>query len=83
MKTTLMGFARRDQRRARTLARRLVAIIKQYQADPASNFSLRSEAAALAHRVSGRLRQAEVVDRMILTDRGERRQMFVPHRALN
>jgi hypothetical protein len=83
MKTSLMGFARRDQRRARTQSRRLVAILRQYKADPASNYSLRSEAAALARRISGRLRQAEAVDRMILTDRGERRQVSVPHRVLN
>lgn len=82
MKTSLMGSARRNQRRARTQGRRLAAILKQYQADPA-NYSLRSEAAALARRVSVRLRQAEAVDRVILTDRGDRRQVFVPHRVLN
>jgi hypothetical protein len=78
-----MGFARRDQRRARTQARRLVAILKKYHADPASHYSLRSEAAALARRVSVRIRRAEVIDRVILTDRGERRQVFVPYRVLN
>jgi hypothetical protein len=79
MKTRLMGFARQSQRRARTQARRLGAILKQYDADPVRNFSLRGEAAALARRVSGNWRQSEVIDRVILTDRGERRQVFLNH----
>jgi hypothetical protein len=78
MKTILMGYARQARRRARTQARRLGAILRQYQADPEHNYWLRSEAAALARRASASLRQSEVFGRVILTDRGERRQVFVP-----
>jgi hypothetical protein len=77
MKTVMMGFAIRAQRRARTQARRLGAILRQYQADPEENYSRRSDAAGLARRVSAAWRQSETVARVILTDRGERRQVFL------
>jgi hypothetical protein len=79
MKTRLMGFARNSKRRARTQARRLRALLRQYAADPVRNYQLRSEAAALARSVSYYLRDWESVGRVILTDRGERRQVFLPH----
>lgn len=70
MGAKLMGFARQDQRRARTQNRRLVAMLRQYHADPEDRFPLRSEAAILARRISVRIRQAEEIERVILTDRG-------------
>lgn len=78
MKTVMMGFARQAGRRARTQARRLGAILRQYQEDPERYDWRRSEAAALARRVSANLRQSEAFGRVILTDRGERRQLFLP-----
>jgi hypothetical protein len=77
MKTVMMGVAIRAQRRARTQARRLGAILREYQADPEGNYWRRSEAAALARKVSAAWREAETVARVILTDRGERRQVFL------
>jgi hypothetical protein len=77
MKSVMMGIAIRAERRARTQARRLGAILRQYQSDPEENFSRRSEAASLARRVSAAWRQSETIARVILTDRGERRQFFL------
>lgn len=80
MKTVMMGFARQASRRARTQARRLDAILREYQADPEANYWRRSEAAGLARRVSAAWRQSELVGRVILSDRGERRQIFLSRR---
>lgn len=77
MKTVMMGLAIRAQKRARTQARRLGSILRQYQADPEGNYALRSDAAGLARRVSAAWRQSETVAGVILTDRGERRQVFL------
>jgi hypothetical protein len=70
MGAKLMGFARQDQRRARTQTRRLVTMLRQYNADPEDKFPLRSEAAILARRISVRIHQAEEIERAILTGRG-------------
>jgi hypothetical protein len=78
MGAKLMGFARRDQRRARTQARRLVAMLRQYRADPEANFSLRSEAVTLARRISIRVHLAEETELVILPERDERRLLSVP-----
>lgn len=79
MKTRLWGFALNSKRRASTQARRLRAILRQYAADPVRNYRLHSEAAALARSVSYYLRDWECVGRVILTEDGERRQVFLPY----
>jgi hypothetical protein len=78
MKTRMMGHALQANRRARTQARRLGAIFKEYQDDPERNYWRHSEAVSLARRVSANWRQFETVGRVILTDRGDRRQVFLP-----
>lgn len=77
-KTVLVGFARQASRRARTQARRLGVILREYQADPEGKYWRRSDASSLAHRVSAAWRRSEIVGRVVLTDRGERRQVFLP-----
>ncbi|WP_156895474.1 hypothetical protein [Massilia putida] len=78
MKTRMMGQALQANKRARTQARRLGAIVKQYQDDPERNYWRHSEAVSLARKVSANWRTFETVGRVILTDRGDRRQVFLP-----
>lgn len=77
MKSKLMYFARLSRKRARTQARRLGILMKQYRSDPVRNYRTHSEAAGLARSVSYYLRQAETAGRIILTVEGERRQVFL------
>lgn len=77
MKSKLMFFARLSRKRARTQARRLNLLMKHYRSDPVRNFQTHSEAAGLARSVSYYLRQAEVAGRIILTEDGDRRQVFL------
>jgi hypothetical protein len=72
MGAKLMGFVRKEQRRARTQPHRLVVMLGQYHADPEDKFPLRSEAAILARRISVRMHQAEKIERVILIGRGAR-----------
>jgi hypothetical protein len=78
MGAKLMGFARQDQRRARTQARRLATLLKQYHADPEDNFWMRSEAVTLAHRISVRVRLAKEIERVIRPERDEPSLVLVP-----
>ena len=77
MKTKLTFLSLQSGKRARAAGRRLSALLRKYRRDPDTNFSIHSEAAALAVRASHYLRQAEAAGRIILTDHGERRQYFV------
>jgi hypothetical protein len=77
MKSKLMFFARLSRKRARTQARRLNVLMKQYRSDPVRNFRTHSEAAGLARSASYYLRQAEIAGRIILTVDGKRRQLFL------
>lgn len=77
MKSKLMFFVRLSRKRARTQARRLYVLMKQYRSDPVRNFRMHSEAAGLAISASYYLRQAEIAGRIILTVDGERRQLFL------
>ena len=77
MKSKRVFIARMSRKRARTQARRLGVLIKQYRNDPVRNFCTHSEASSLARRVSYYLRQAEMAGRIILTVDGNRRQVFL------
>lgn len=77
MKSKLRFFANQSSKRARTTARRLTRILRQYKRDPIRNFRMHSEAAALAAKVSYFLREAEAGGRIILTEDGKRRQVFL------
>lgn len=81
MDSKLMFVSQQNRKRARSTARRLIAVLKKYQRDPDSNASMHGEAAALAVRASYYLREAETAGRIILTDHGERRQIFLSGRA--
>ena len=48
MKSKLVFIARLSRKRARTQARRLGVLIKQYRNDPVRNFCTHSEASSLA-----------------------------------
>ena len=77
MKSKLVFIARLSRKRARTQARRLGVLMKQYRNDPVRNFCMHSEASSLARRVLYYLRQAEMARRIILTVDGDRRQVFL------
>jgi hypothetical protein len=77
MKSKIKYFAHQDKKRAHSTGKRLGALLRKYLRDPDENFSVRSEAAALAVKASYYLRRAEVAGRVILTDHGERRQVFI------
>jgi hypothetical protein len=77
MDSKLMFVSQQNRKRARSTARRLLAVLKKYQRDPDSNVGMRGEAAGLAVRASYYLREAETAGRIILTDHGERRQIFL------
>jgi hypothetical protein len=77
MDSKLMFVSQQNTKRARSTARRLLAVLKKYQRDPDSNVGMRGEAAGLAVRASYYLREAETAGRIILTDHGERRQIFL------
>lgn len=77
MKSKLHFFAKQNTKRARTTARRLARILREFKNDPVRNFRLHSEAAALAAKVSYFLREAETGGRIILTEDGKRRQVFL------
>lgn len=77
MRSKLKFFALQSQKRARTQARRLAALVRKYQRDPSRNYGTRSEAAALAMKISYYIRQAEMAGRVILTEDGQRRQFFL------
>lgn len=77
MKSKLMFFARLSRKRARTQARRLNVLMKQYRSNPVRNFRTHSEAADLAKKTSYYLRQSEIAGRIIFTFDGERRQLFL------
>lgn len=77
MTSKIKFFSQQHKKRARSTAKRLAAMMKQYGRDPDENFGTRSEAAALAVKVSYYLREAEAAGRIILTDHGERRQVFL------
>jgi hypothetical protein len=77
MNSKLMFASRQNRKRARSTARRLLTVLKKYQRDPDSNAGMQAEAAALAVRASYYLREAETAGRIILTDHGERRQIFL------
>lgn len=77
MKSKIKFFSQQHKKRARSTAKRLAAMMKKYLSDPDDNFGVRSEAAALAVKVSYYLREAEAAGRIILTDHGERRQVFL------
>lgn len=76
MKSKMRFFALQNSKRARTTAKRLAAMIREYKRDPVRNFRMGSEAAALAMKVSYYLRQSETGGRIILTQDGKRRQLF-------
>jgi hypothetical protein len=67
MITKLTFLSRQSGKRARSAGRRLSALLREYRRDPDTNFSVHSEAAALAVRASYYLRQAEAAGRIILT----------------
>lgn len=77
MTSKIKFFSQQHKKRARSTAKRLAAIMKKNSRDPDDNFGARSDAAALAVRVSYYLREAEAGGRIILTDHGERRQVFL------
>ncbi|GJJ05648.1 hypothetical protein RugamoR64_61860 [Duganella rhizosphaerae] len=77
MTSHIKFFSHQHKKRARATAKRLAAMMKKYNRDPDANFGIKSEAAALATRASYYLRQAEANGRIILTDHGERRQVFL------
>lgn len=77
MTSKIKFYAQQDRKRARSTGKRLAALMRKYLRDPAENFSVRSEAAALAVKASYYLRQAEAAGRIILTDDGERRQVYI------
>lgn len=77
MKSKMHFFARQSSKRARTTARRLSRIVRKFSNDPVRHFNLHSEAAAMAAKVSYFLREAEMGGRIILTDDGKRRQVFL------
>ena len=56
MDSKLMFVSQQNRKRARSTARRLIAVLKKYQRDPDSNAGMRGEAAALAVRASYYLR---------------------------
>lgn len=70
-------FANQSTKRARTTAKRLTHILREFRNDPVGNFRLHSEAAALAEKVSYFIRQAEESGRIILTEDGKRRQVVL------
>ncbi|MDB5815712.1 MAG: hypothetical protein JWN23_2829 [Rhodocyclales bacterium] len=51
MQTKQKCLARRRRRRARTRARRLAAMLKQYENDPSGYFWIRSDAISLARKI--------------------------------
>jgi hypothetical protein len=77
MDSKLMFVSQQNTKRARSTARHLLVVLKKYQRDPDSNAGMRGEAAGLAVRASYYLREAETAGRIILTDHGERRQIFL------
>lgn len=77
MKSKMHFFANQSSKRARTTARRLARILREFSDDPVRNCRLHSEAATLAEKFSYFLREAEAGGRIILTDEGERRQVFL------
>jgi hypothetical protein len=78
MTSIIKFYAQQDRKRARSAGKRLGALVRKYMRDPEENFSVRSEAAALAVKASYYLRKAETAaGRVILTDHGERRQVFI------
>lgn len=77
MESKLFLLSKQNRKRARSTAKRLAAVLKKYQRDPDADAGMRSEAAALAVRASYYLREAEAAGRIILTDHGERRQVFL------
>jgi hypothetical protein len=77
MKSKMHFFANQSSKRARTTARRLTRILRELGNDPFRHFNLHSEASALAAKVSYFLREAETGGRIILTDDGKRRQVFL------
>ena len=81
MTSKIKFFSQQHKKRARSTAKRLKAMMKKYRRDPADNFGVLSEAAALAVKASYYLREAETAGRIILTDHGERRQVFFEQHA--
>jgi hypothetical protein len=77
MKSKMRFFSLQNTKRARATAKRLTAILREYKRDPVRNFRMGSEAAALAMKVSYYLRQSETAGRIILTEDGKRRQVFL------
>lgn len=77
MESKLIFLSQQSRKRARSTAKRLAAVLKKYQRDPDADAGMRSEAAALAVRASYFIREAEAAGRVILTDHGERRQVFL------
>lgn len=82
MESKLIFLSQQSRKRARSTARRLAAILKRYRLDPDADAGMRSEAAALAVRASYYIREAETAGRVILTDHGERRQVFLSSYAV-
>lgn len=77
MTSKMKYFSHQNKKRARSTAKRLAALMKKFHRDPDANYGVKSEAAALAVKTSYYLRQAEANGRIILTDHGERRQVFL------
>lgn len=83
MKSKIHFFANQSSKRARTTARRLAHILREFSNDPVRNCRLHSEAATLAAKVSYFIREAKAGGRIILTDDGERRQVFLVDKLNN
>lgn len=77
MTSKVKFFSQQHKKRARSTAKRLSAMLKKYRKNPDDNFSLLSEAAGLAVKVSYYLRESETAGRIILTESGARRQVFL------